>query len=236
LSKFKFDHPELNVSRLKGTERKYVHDPFFIECRANGSLIQQGLSGHITPACYGWTDIPAAVEIHVAEKFYIHPLVWDRPASASNQKIRGILFEWIDGQPISQVPMSSDIADQARAKLKALHQSGIAHGDLAASNILVQVETEDPNSKVHLIDLSASITLPHIRFSPEELTKIQQKEIHGLEVGFALLSRISINRGLSFATISLDDIDAESQFIQHLWAPPQPTDWQSTALKPNSVP
>jgi hypothetical protein len=130
--------------------------------------------------------------------------------------------------------MSSDIADQARAKLKALHQYGIAHGDLAASNIIVQAK--DPNPKVHLIDLSASITLPHIRFSPEELTKIQQKEIQSLEVGFALLSRIPINRGLCFATASLDDIVAESQFIQHLWAPPQPTYRQPTALKPSSVP
>lgn len=77
LSKFKFDHPELNVSRLKGTERKYVHDPFFIECRANGSLIQQGLNGHITPACYGWTDLPTAVEKLLARKFEIHPFVWD---------------------------------------------------------------------------------------------------------------------------------------------------------------
>ncbi|EXJ86650.1 hypothetical protein A1O3_03603 [Capronia epimyces CBS 606.96] len=223
---------KLNVSRLKGLRRKYFYDPFFIECRANGSLIQHGLNGQITAACYGWIDVPIAAENLVARRFNIHPSVWNKPVSASNQKVRGILFEWIDAQPLSEVPISSDIADQVRTKAKALHSVGIVHNSLAASNILVQAQ--DPNATVHLIDLGSSITLPHIQFSLQKLKEIQQKEIQLLEFGFKLLSENPINRGLCVADMStfskaiLDEWLAESQFIKHLWAPPPPTCWQGT--------
>ena len=79
---FKFDHPELNVSRLNGTHQKYFYNPFFIECRANGSLIQQGLNGWIIFACYGWIDVPTTVEIDVTRIYDLHPFVWDRPTLA----------------------------------------------------------------------------------------------------------------------------------------------------------
>lgn len=125
--------------------------------------------------------------------------MWERPGGCS-QNVRAILFEWVDGQPLTKIAMSSSIADQARTKLKALRGAGISHGDLAASNFLVQAQA--PNLKVYLVDLSASITFPHIRISLQKLKEIQQKETHLLEAGFVLLSKIPINQGLCFAELS----------------------------------
>ncbi|OAP63518.1 hypothetical protein AYL99_02745 [Fonsecaea erecta] len=227
LDKFKFDHPELNFSRLRGTHRRAFYDPFYIECRANGSLIQQGLNGRITPFCYGWIEVSKSAELQVAKRFDIHPFPWNRPDSARDQKIRGILFEWKEGKPLSQVPINANIAAQARASLRALHSAQITHGALAAANFLVRGES--PNQQVCLLDLSASISLPHVKFSEEDLKDIQQQELLLLEVAFELLSRLSINQGVSVSELSADGqafLDKESQFIQHLWAPPQPTCWQ----------
>ncbi|OAG44499.1 hypothetical protein AYO21_01495 [Fonsecaea monophora] len=237
LKMFKFDHPELNVSRLRGMKRRYLLDPFFIECRANGSLIQQGLNGQITPFCYGWVKIPARAEIHLSRKFEIHPFTWNRPPSAADQDIPGILFEWIDGHPLWRIRPSRDIADQIRAKLKALHGAQVAHGDLRASNILVQ----SLESKAYLVDLSASITHPHIRFSLEKIQENQRDEAQGLETGLALLSQIPVNKSLSVSNLSSSDEEslerlfAESEYIKHLWAPPQPTCWQPPTVEPCSA-
>ncbi|KEF50771.1 uncharacterized protein A1O9_13185 [Exophiala aquamarina CBS 119918] len=94
--------------------------------------------------------------------------------------------------------MTSDIANQARKLLKALHDIEILHRGVAASNFLV----EESSQKVHLIDLSASITLPHISISKQELQDRQQKERLDLEVGFSLLSENPINEGVCFADFS----------------------------------
>lgn len=71
--------------------------------------------------------------MYAARKYDPHPFVWDRPTSAFNVRVQGILFEWAEGQLLSQVPISSNIADKARTKLKALHEARIAHNDLATS-------------------------------------------------------------------------------------------------------
>lgn len=157
----------------------------------------------------------------------------DRPPSADKQNIRGILFEWVEGQPISTVCITSQIVDQLRASHEALHHAGIAHNDLRANNILV--EAQDVNPKAYLIDLSASITLPHVKFPPQDLNKLQQDDIRNLDVGFALLSQIPINQGLctakqpSSAAGSLDHVIAASQHRKHLWERPRPSCFQSTA-------
>ncbi|OQV10138.1 hypothetical protein CLAIMM_14180 [Cladophialophora immunda] len=240
LKMFKFDHPGLNVTKLKGTQRNAFYDPFYIECRANGALIQhaliqQGLNGQILPFCYGQIDVPTAAEIQVAKRFNIQPFLWNRPENLCDQKVRGMLFDWVDAKSLTQTTISSNVADQARKLVKALHSAGIAHNDLAASNFLAQDQT------LYLIDLSSSVTLPHIKVSAQELERRQRKDIQSLEVGLALLSKILINQGRCFADLSatgkasLDDIFADSEFIQHLWAPPQPTCWQPTALSTQSM-
>ncbi|KAL6240396.1 hypothetical protein RBB50_012678 [Rhinocladiella similis] len=228
LKMFKFDNPALNATKFKGTKRKAFYDPFYIECRANGSLIERGLNGQILPFCYGWTDIPDAIELEVALRFGIQPFLWDRPENVEHQQIRGILYEWVDGRPLTQIKLTSDIAKQARKLLKALHDVEILHGGIAASNFLV----EESRQKVHLIDLSASITLPHISISKQELQDRQQKERLALEVGFSLLSENPINQGVCVADFSGFDVEskknsvADAYFIKHLWAPPNPTRWQ----------
>ncbi|KIW58842.1 hypothetical protein PV05_03335 [Exophiala xenobiotica] len=85
---FRFDNPELNVSRSSGTRRRDFCDPFYIECRANGSLAQQGLNGKIFRFCYGWTDVPEYAEMEVASRFNIQPCLWDRPDSAKDQRVK----------------------------------------------------------------------------------------------------------------------------------------------------
>ena len=228
LDKFIFDNPGLNATKFKRTKRKAFYNPFYIECRANGALIERGFNGQILPFCYGWIDIPDALELQVAAKFGIQPFLWDRPESVEHQQIRGILYEWVDGRPLTQIKMTSDIANQARKLLKALHDVEILHGGVAASNFLV----EESSQKVHLIDLSASISLPHISISKQEFQDRQQKERLALEVEFSLLSENPINQGLSFADFSGFDLEskkssvADANFIKHLWTSPKPTRWQ----------
>lgn len=111
----------LHPSRLKGGQRGAVYDNFLVECRANGSLINQHNNGKFTPFCYGWITIPTWVEKYVARKFNIQPFLWDRPPHASNKSVRAILFEWVDGKMLSQVQINSETANQIRAALKGLH-------------------------------------------------------------------------------------------------------------------
>ena len=208
----------MNVNRLSGTRRRAFCDPFYIECRANGSLAQQGLNGKIFRFCYGWTDVPAYAEMEVASRFNIQPCLWDRPDSAKDQRVRGILFEWVDGEILSPASITQDIASQARVLLRELHQAHILWCGLAVANFLV----ENSNSErpiLHLLDLSASITLPHIKFSAQQLEQMQQDELQLLEVGFALLSQNQSVRVAHLSDFGRDLMDKESQFIQHLWAP-----------------
>ncbi|KEF50774.1 uncharacterized protein A1O9_13182, partial [Exophiala aquamarina CBS 119918] len=114
--------------------------------------------------------------------------------------------------------MTSDTANQARKLLKALHDVEILHGGVAASNFLF----EESSQKVHLIDLSASIRLPHISISKQELQDRQQKERLALEVGFSLLSENPINQGVCVADFTGFDVEskknsvADARFIKHL--------------------
>lgn len=192
-----------------------------MECRANGSLIQQGLNGKIFRFCYGWIDVPEYAEIEVAKRFNIQPYLWERPDSAKAQRVRGILFDWVDGETLSPTSITCSIASHARALLGQLHRAHILWGGgLGRANFLV--ERSNPGQPIlHLLDLSASITIPHVKFSVEQLEQMQQEELQLLEVGLALLSS---NQGVSFAQLSdfgKDLLAKESQFIRHLWVPPR---------------
>ena len=81
---------------------------------------------------------------------------------AKTKRVRAILFEWVDGEVLSEVQINSEIANQIRTALKGLHQASIAHGDIRAPNILVN------DNRVYLIDLNASLTLPHITISAQK--------------------------------------------------------------------
>src|SRR2546421_12043728 len=80
----------------------------------------------------------------------------------TTKRVRAILFEWVDGEVLSEVQINSEIANQIRTALKGLHQASIAHGDIRAPNILVN------DNRVYLIDLNASLTLPHITISAQK--------------------------------------------------------------------
>lgn len=201
-------------------QRRAVYDNFFKECRANGSLIAQNQNGRFTPFCYGWIIIPTSVELYVARKFNIQPFLWDRPSDATHEKVRAILFEWVDGKTLFQIQITPEIANQIRAALKGLHQASLAHGDIRAANILVN------DDRVYLIDLSSPLPLPH---SGPSLRKLQETELRDLEIGFALLSQLPINRNVCVAdvsafgqSLSLDDILEMYDSIKHHWSPPMP--------------
>jgi serine/threonine protein kinase len=220
----------LRPSQLRGKQRRACYDNFLIECRANGSLINQQKNGKFTPFCYGWITIPTAVEIYVARKFNIQPFLWDRPPDASKERVRAILFEWVDGKMLSQVQINSEIANEIRTALKGLHQASIAHGDVRAANILVN------DDRVYLIDLNASLTLPHIKISAQKLKERQERELRDLEIGFALLSEVPINQGACVADMSLvgqsslGEILSIYDLTKHHWWPPRPTCWQDPSL------
>jgi serine/threonine protein kinase len=177
-------------------QRRAIYDNFFVECRANGSLITQNSNGKFTPFCHGWITVPTSVEIYVARKFNIQPFLWDRPPDAINERVRGILFEWVDGKMLSQVQINPEIANQIRAALKGLHQLSIAHGDIRAANILVN------NDRVYLIDLNSSLVLPHAKVSEPKLKEVQANELRDLEIGFALLSQVPVNQHVCVADMS----------------------------------
>jgi serine/threonine protein kinase len=221
----------LYPSKLKGMARRARYDNFLVECRANGSLIDQHNNGKFTPFCYGWITVPTGVEIYVARKFNIQPFLWDRPPNAHNERVRAILFEWVDGEALSDVQITSEIANQIRTALKGLHQASIAHGDIRAPNILVN------DNRVYLIDLNASLTLPHITISAQKLKEFQERELRDLEIGFALLSEVPINQGSCVADMSLlsqsslGDVLTIYNSIKHHWWPPMPTRWQDRSLR-----
>jgi hypothetical protein len=112
-----------------------------------------------------------------------------------------------------------------------LHQASIAHGDIRAPNILVN------DNRVYLIDLNASLTLPHITISAQKLKEFQERELRDLEIGFALLSEVPINQGACVADMSLlgqpslGEVLAIYNSIKHHWWPPMPTCWQDRSLR-----
>ncbi len=142
------------------------------------------MNGEYTPFCYGWIKISASIEVSVARKFNVQPFLWDRPPGTEHERVRGILFEYIEGNTLANIQITPQIVNDIRSGLKGLHNASIAHGDVRASNILVQ------GNRVKWIDLSASLTMPHIRISKQKLREIQAFERQDLEIGFALLSSV----------------------------------------------
>lgn len=223
LKMFKFYDPRLCPTNLKGMRRRARYDNFLVECRANGFLINQNINGKFTPFCYGWIDVPDCVEMSVARKYNVQPFLWDRPPNASNERVRGILFEWVDGKLLSQVKTTSDVADQIRTALKGLHQASMVHGDIRAANILVN------DDRIYLIDLNMSVILPHIDISAQKLKELQEEELRDLEIGFAFLSEVPINEGICVADMSLlspkslDEVLTVHNIIKHHWWPQRPS-------------
>ena len=94
----------------------------------------------------------------------------------SNQRVQAILFEWVDSKMLIEAQINSEIADQTRTALKGLHQASTAHSDIRAANVLVR------DNKVYLVDLNASLTLPHVRISAQKLKEIQESELQILKL------------------------------------------------------
>ena len=181
---FKFCCPDVYLSKLKGMAKMAYYDSFVKECRANSRLISQGMNGIYSPFCYGWIEVPTDTEKAVAKKFHIPSFLWDRYPETEHDRVRGILFEYIRGDLLSQVPITLQTANDLRAGLQEIHRASIAHGDMRASNILVR------DGHVRWIDFSASWSMPHVTISAARLEKLQENERLDLEVGFAFLSKV----------------------------------------------
>lgn len=157
-----------------------------MECRANGSLVEQGVNGVYTPFCFGWIEVPTEIEVYVARAYGVYQFLWDRPPGAEHEPVRGILYEYIDGETLANVQITPKMAEGIRTGLKGLHDASLAHGDIRASNIIVQ------NDQSKWLDLSVAKTIPHIRISKQDLDSIQELERKELEIGFALLSTVRL--------------------------------------------
>ena len=188
---FKFYYPELHPSRLQGKFKQAYYDSYLVECRANHSLIQQSMNGKHTPFCYGRMLVSASVEDHIAQRYNVQKFQWDRPPGTEDARVRGILYEYVEGKTLLEIPITSQIANSARAGLKGLHNASIAHGDIRASNILIQ------DDQARWVDLSTSISLPHVHVLNAELRKRQEDECLQLEIGFAFLLKV-INKDPCF--------------------------------------
>lgn len=95
----------------------------------------------------------------MARHFNVQSLLWDRSSTTQHKRVRGILFDYIKSNTLSNVRLTSQIVDGICSGLGGLHSISIANGDIRASNILVQVD------RIKWIDSIASITTPHIRIS-----------------------------------------------------------------------
>lgn len=158
-----------------------------MECRANGSLVDQGMNGVYTPFCFGWIEVPTEIEVYVARAYGVYQFLWDRPPGAEHERVRGILYEYIDGETLANVQITPQMAEGIRAGLKGLHDASLAHGDIRASNIIVQ------SDQSKWLDLSVAKTIPHIRIMKQDLESIQVLERKELEIGFALLSTVRLD-------------------------------------------
>ena len=166
-----------------------------MECRANKSLIDQQMNGRYTPICYGWTTISTRAEIHIARRFGMQ--LWDRPPGTS-ERIRGILYEYIEGNTILETQITYQIAQDIRIALKAIHSASIAHRDLRGSNILIRKD------QVRLIDFSHSCSMPHIRITKGILREIQEDERLKLEAGLSFLLEVSLSGSWSLFRVILN--------------------------------
>lgn len=87
------------------------------------------------------------------------------------------------------------------------------------------------DDRVYLIDLNASLCLPHIKTTPRKLNKIQEKELRKIEAGLALLHEVPLNQGVCVVDMSrLDQTPPEEvvktyELLKHHWWPPRPTSW-----------
>lgn len=168
----------------------------------------------------------------MAQKFRDQLFVWERPPDAGNQEVRAILFDWVDGKKLYETRMNPNVANQARTILRRLHGISIAHGDVAASNFLVQGENED--QRVVIIDFSASVLFSPILISAQRWKGYKDEDLRFLELGFDHLSELPINENLPrIADITVldqlftHDITTISEFIRPRWSPPGDRCWES---------
>lgn len=74
--------------------------------------------------------------MHLARAFDVQQFLWDRPPGAENERVRGILYEYIDGKMLANVQITPQMAEDIRVGLKRLHDAFLAHGDIRTSNII----------------------------------------------------------------------------------------------------
>lgn len=117
----------------------------------------------------------------------MYQFLWDRPPGAEHERVRGILYEYIDGETLANVQITPQMAEGIRAGLKGPHDATLAHGDIRASNIMVQ------SDQSKWLDLSVAKTIPHIRIMKQDLERIQELERKELQTGFALLSTVRLD-------------------------------------------
>lgn len=79
------------------------------------------------------------------------------------------------------------MAEDIRGGLKGLHDASLAHGNIRASNIIVQ------GDRAKWLDLGVAKTIPHIRITKQDLERIQELERKKLEIGFALHSTVRLD-------------------------------------------
>lgn len=206
----------MHASKLPGFEKQLRYDRFLAEGRAYGKLIKEGRNGLHTPTCHGWVEVPQEVEVQIARKFDIPVFLWDRPPG-SQDPVRGILFDFVEGVDISEVNLTPEIAASLRCHLQQIHDCGIAHGDIQGQNILVTQHGPC------FLDFGSSITLPHPSFPPHLMPNFEerlQRDFRDLEIGVAMLARGSTPADMPLLHEStIDDLINDYPTAKARWLP-----------------
>ncbi|PGH05725.1 hypothetical protein AJ79_06742 [Helicocarpus griseus UAMH5409] len=128
-------------------------------------------------------------EENLMEQKLRHSFGWRRREDTLEDPIRGLIFEYIEGQNIDKAYITEAAAKSLRDQLNHLHSLDIGHGDLFPRNIMVSND-----GRALLIDFSSAKIYPHIMFKLHEreiFEKWMRDEKRTLELVLFRLRRVS---------------------------------------------
>lgn len=60
----------------------------------------------------------------------MYQFLWDSLPGAEHERVRGILYKYIDSETLANVQITPKMAEEIRTGLKRLHDASLAHGDI----------------------------------------------------------------------------------------------------------
>ncbi|KAI0801630.1 kinetochore Sim4 complex subunit FTA2-domain-containing protein [Xylaria sp. FL0064] len=133
---------------LKPNVVRHHLDPFYAECRAFGSLVENKKDDELAVRCHGYVLLPRAVEQQIERQFGISD--WNRKAEDEGSPLRAIIKDYIE----CKTPCGRKTYGAMRKNLEEFNELGIYNMDVRKANYLGG----------RLFDFSIAITVPHLSF------------------------------------------------------------------------